>query len=486
MVEIGVCAVLAIAGAAGCAGGPDGRAVPEWVVAGPPSSEDYVFFVGSGSSEEAGAARAEERARLTVVDEIVRYLGARIEVETTATVQASLDSFQEQIRQDLRQQSEARVAGLRVVDRYVQVFESRTTVYVLARYDRNALEQERRRLNSLMEERTAAVEVPEREARDAAEAGKLFTAIASHVEAAVAAADERIDNGEVKMQSNLADALRLARRITITATQRRIEAFVDYGEPPRFSVRVAAQPAGSPVPDARLSFSFPERTAGGRTVIRSRTVSTDADGLAVFTPPPPSSIGRNTVTVSLAARQLLESAEVIEDRSPAALASLRGALGDVRTQIEYRVISRAQTVATGVAVLDRDIAGNPIGSDATTRGLVQRLGDKGFAVEPVSVDQQTLLDQRASDIVEALRGREGVGVERVVVGRAQIEEFQEEDGFLVAVSGSVQAFDLDSGRLLHAVEGFARSRASSSSGAVSAAFSALGADLAERLAVSLP
>jgi hypothetical protein len=470
----------------GCAAAPEPRPVPDWVLDGPESSEDYVFFVGSGTSEGAGAAEAEDRATLTVVDEIVRYLGARIEVETTAQVQAGLDFFEEQIQQELRQESRARVEGLRIVDRFVQESNERTTVYILARYERSALEEERERLNALRRERVASVEVAEEQAREAMEAGNLYASIGLFVEAAVAASDERIDNADVKMQRNLADALQIARRISLNPVHREVEAFVGHGSSPEFALTVSAQPEGAPIPDARVVFSFPERTAGGRTVLRSRTVATDSEGRALFTPPPPASIGSRTVTARLAVREILDPVDAIEQDAEEAVSALRAALRQPRADFEYRVLSRAREVPTGVLILDADIAGNPVGTDDTTRGLVRRLSAEGFSVRRLSVGAEVLLEERAREVLETLREQAPEDLERVILGRARIEEFQEEDGYLVAVSGSVEVFDLESGRLLHAEEGFRRSRAGSSSGALSAAFSALGADLAEGLAVNLP
>ena len=472
--------------AVGCGTVPQQRQVPQWVVEGPETSEEYVFFVGSGTSETGNVVNAEERATLAVVDEIVRYLGARIEVETTAEVQASLDSFQEQVNQQLRQTSEARLSGLRVIDKYVDEGGNRVSVYILVRYDREALEMERRRLNALVQERDESVAVPEREAREAAAEGSLFAAIGHHVEAAVAASDPRIDNGELRMRRNLSDALAAARRIVIDVAAERVEVFVSEDSAQPFVAQVTTQPDGEPVPDARLVFSFPERTGGGRTVIRSRTVSVDADGEASFQPPPPSTVGSSTVTITLATRELLEPLDSIDEIAEEEVAALRTALQDVRASIQYEVLSRAREIPTGIVVLDTDIAGNPVGSDSTATGLVQALSQNGFSVSILPYDPRNLSTGNRQDVVAELNERYGDEVSRVVLGVGRIEEFDESNGFLVTVSGSVTAYELSTGRTLYATEEFQRSRGSSSSGAIAAAFRSLGAKIGEALAANLP
>lgn len=470
----------------GCATAPQAPDAPDWVVNGRESSEDFVYFVASGSSETGNIVDAEERAILAGVDEIVRYLGARVEIESTAEVRASLDTFEQRVDQQLRQQSEARLAGLRVIDKYVDESGSRTIVYMLVRYDRSALEAERDRLQALLEERDDAVTVPEREAGRAVAEGQLVTAIARHIEAAIAASDERVDNGEIKMRRNLADAVTIARGLRIQAERERVEVFVSDDEVPAFAARVSAGPEQTPVPDARVVFSYPERSEGGRTIVRSRTASADAEGLAVFTPPPPTSVGTATVSASLATRELLEPLDAIQDQAAQEIAALRGTLQEVRASIQYVVLSEARDVPTGVIALDTDIAGNPVGTNSTATGIMQELSAAGFTVQPLPFDASRLREEEASLLLREIRNRFGDEVSRVILGVGQIEEFNEENGFLVTVSGSVQAYELSTGRSLHASDAFQRSRGSSSTGAIAAAFRSLGGKLADEVAANLP
>jgi len=362
----------------------------------------------------------------------------------------------------------------------------RTIVYMLVRYDRSALEAERDRLQALLEEREDAVTVPEREAGRAVAEGRLVTAIARHIEAALAAADEQVDNGEIKMRRNLADAVTIARRLRIQAEQERVEVFVSDGDVQAFVARVSSGPEQTPVPDARVVFSYPERSDGGRTIVRSRTASADAEGVAVFTPPPPTSVGTATVSASLATRELLEPLNAIEDQAAREIAALRGTLQELRTSIQYVVLSEAREVPTGVIALDTDIAGNPVGTNSTATGIMQELSAAGFTVQPLPFDARRLREEDASLLLREIRNRFGDEVSRVILGVGQIEEFNEENGFLVTVSGSVQAYELSTGRSLYATDAFQRSRGSSSTGAIAAAFRSLGGKLADEVAANLP
>jgi hypothetical protein len=90
------------------------------------------------------------------------------------------------------------------------------------------------------------------------------------------------------------------------------------------------------------------------------------------------------------------------------------------------------------------------------------------------------------EVLREVQERYGDRVDRVILGVGRIEEFEESNGFLVSVSGNVAAYELQTGRTLYATEEFQRSRGSSSSGAISAAFRNLGAKIGETLAANLP
>ena len=74
----------------------------------------------------------------------------------------------------------------------------------------------------------------------------------------------------------------------------------------------------------------------------------------------------------------------------------------------------------------------------------------------------------------------------MIVGTAGIADFQESDGFLVKVAGSVTALDLDAGTVLYSASGVKNARSRTADRAISTAFSELGRQLAEELASNLP
>jgi hypothetical protein len=452
----------------------------------------------------------------------MEYVEAETENSAVPAVRAEMDRFEEGLAEYLRQggRSEAdgddtepdRVPGLRIIDKHVDDAGARVTVYLLVRYRRESVQAARHRLNALADQADEPVEVPRGQARQAAEQGRIFTAIGLYLDAAIAAhnavgtneggaTDEgagapgaaagESDADQSAVQRNLTRALELAERLTLEVERERVETQVSADAGVSFSARVAFQPADRPVPDARVLFTVPRPAGDAGTVIRSQAVAVDTDGIAAFSPPPPEAIGSSTVTVTLAFDELLAPTErLTEDGSgapaSAELAALRAALEDVRASIRYVVRSRAREIPTGVIALDADIAGNPMEGDNTATGLLQTLNEQGFMVERLPFEAAQLSRANRPSVVDTLSRRFGDRVERVILASGRIEEFNESDGFIVTVTGSAEVHNLDTGRVIYSTEENQRSRGSSSSGAMSAAFRSLGNKLAEDLAENLP
>jgi hypothetical protein len=472
-----------------CAGQRSGEAAspPDWVSDPPEDTSQTVYFTASAGEEsgtDATVPELREEATYTLIDQIVRYLGVRVTADTTATAKASLERFETEVTQQVTQRSEARVTGFRIEDSYVSRGERRTTVYLLASYERSALEQEKRRLEELFVERVAAVEEPLAEARRLEASGDYVAALRSYVEAAAAASASTIDNADVKLRESLENARRILSGIRFTEASGPAELSLRQPVEEPFRARVVYG-NGRPVGGAPVELAYRVMRANGRAAVETRTVTAAEDGWVTFTPPAPTVIGSQPLSMRLDIGDAVETIEQI-DGAENLLDGLRTALADTRARIEYEVVSRARAVPTAVLVLETDAAGNPTGRRDATAGIIESMSQAGFQVRALSLDPAVIRSRSRDGFLELAAEETPESVERVVFGTVSIAEFSEADSVLVKVSGGVRTVDLATGNVLYVAEGLQYSRASGAQTAISAAFHSLGSKLGQELVNNLP
>ena len=486
---------LVVAGVAlavvGCAGTPSPVPVasasaagpPEWVISTPPGDARNEYFVASATDPVGDVAAAEAVAINNLIEQIVRFIGVTVTTETSAEARATLDEFEASVTQTVRQEGAARVSGFRVQDRFVDQRGNSVTTYLLVAYDRQALMAEKARIEALFRERQEAVARPEREARLAEQAGDPFTAIARYVEAAAAASRSDIDNADIRFENNMNAARAVVNRLQLERLNDNLTAVISEPFAEAFLVRVTD--GGRPVAGVALLAGYRELMPNGRVGVRTARVTTGADGIARFAHPVPTIVGTENLTVSLDTGGLLQPLDGVSRAQRPAVDALREALIGRRVTFRYEVISTARTIPTGVVVLDTDTVGNPTTTAVTGPALVSALSQAGFAVSTLPFDPTRLSGAPDRDLLDEWRELFGARVERVIFGVVGIDQFDESDGVIVRVSGTVQAVDLQSGRVLHSISTFQRSRSSSAGTAINAAFRALGTRMGEDFALQL-
>ncbi len=473
----------------GCASGPESSETtepPDWVLGAPPQEAGYTFFVGAGTDDQGRVVAAEESASLSMIDSIVRYLGVEVTSQSTAEARATLDEFEAEVTRQIRQESEARLEGFEVVDRFVDRRGDSVTVYLLGRYDEGALEAERRRLRALFEEQVALVEEPAREARRLLAAGDFFQAAQKFLDAAAAAASSDIRNADVKFTENIRSAREIVSSFEFVKQNDDLTTFVAEPFSDRFAAQLRRSDTGRPVPNARIVASYRERLNNGRMAIRTAALRTDSDGYVSFAPAPPRAVGEWTLTMSLDFTDQLSPLDAVRGEEARFVDDLRDSIASQRSVFTYEVLSRSRSVPTGVLIADTDIAGNILSSNSTAAGVLQFLTDSDYSVRLLPLDSSVLLSDDMPAVVRRLRDEVGGSVDRVILGVVGIEEFEEADGVLVKVSGSVSAVDLNTGEVLYSTSTFQRSRGNSANSAISAAFRSMGLKVGEEMANNLP
>lgn len=523
----------------GCVSQQPSEQMPEWVLQPPPDTEDTVYFNGSATVSDGGIPEATQRATEAIIDDIVRYLGVRIESTTTAEARATLDTYEAQITHQITERSEARVTGMRIVDRHVQERESELSVYLLVAYERSALEAEKQRIRSLFQERVAEVEEPAAQAAELAAQGRTFEAVQRYLDAATAAASADIDNAAVKLREMLRAATQLVSQMEIVprsgpeqlqlnepvsqpfrATVVRsggstggagisgeastgsggggttgsassaggsgssLEAPTSGGDGPTSGAALAGRAAGgAPVPNAVLEVSYRIMRSNGRVGVETRTVRSNGEGAVEFELPRPQMIGAQTLTMALDLSAALEPLSGLDGVPGEQLDALQRAVAQTRARFQYEVVSRAREIPTAVVVLERDAAGNPLGTSRTSGGIVSALSSAGFRVRTASADPAVF---EQYDPLPAIRTGLDGSVERVIYGTVGIDSFNEEDGIVVRVTGSVRAVSLESGAVVFSAEGLQYSRAANAQSALNSAFRSIGEQLGSKLVNGLP
>lgn len=480
-----------------CAGTPKGatakeperKTPPDWVLTPPKETAQHSFFVGSASDPKGDAAKAEEQAVYNLIAEITRYLGVRVTSETTSEAKATLDRFQAQVTQQIKQEGSARVTGLRVVDKFIQKEGERVSVYILAQYERAELEKEKARIAAVFQEQVDAVAIPETKGKRLETQGDLFGAIRSYIEAAVAAATSKVENADIKFERNINNAKRVVSRIGLVSLTKEMSGMIGEPLPSSFKVKIVdgQGPADPPVAGADVQVSYKEARSGGRPAVRTVSLKSGEDGIVEFNHPVPTFVGKESVVMVLDLSAYLTPLENVPRQYRSLVNSLEDLILSRRVDIPYTVVSRARNIPTGVIVLDLDAAGNPTGSSRTLSGVLEALTEEGFKAVSISLDPVTLKGKGDSDIIRAMASQFGDQIERIVFGTVAIDEFIENRGqFQVRVTGTLKAAEVKTGQVLYTKRMLKRSIGSNAEAAIGAAFRNLGIDFGKDLARNLP
>lgn len=474
-----------------CVSAPAAPKAPAWIFETPRPDASYTYFVGTSSDANGDVSTATNDAAANLIASIMQYIGVKVSVNASAEAKASLDSYQASIRQSVTTQSNNRLAGFQVKEKFVEPSSDkkskRVTVYVLAAYATADLNKEKARIAALFQEKEDAVAKPEAEGRALVEAGRHYEAVRKFIEAAVAASGADIDNADIKMERNVNNARTALSRIRFDRPAGdAYKALVGQAFPKPFSLRVVSgEGEGAPgVPGASLQVSY-QRKQGTRLVSKTDSAVTDATGSLAYTPPPPDFVGKAKLTVRLDFQSSLD----LLDRLPPKFAAYRDSLAEEfknkYAEIPYEVSSNARNVPTGVALVDLDEFGNALAGAQAQAGLVDALAREKFVVKSLAVDPAALA---AMDEAAALAAAKAAGLARVAFGAAKIESIRKDGAnFITTAKAQVKVLDVATGQILYSSEKGASGFGADDQAARKAAYRDLGANaVGKDLLASLP
>ncbi len=472
-----------------CAGlpAPARRDPPSWVLQPPPSDDRSEYFVVSSTDPDGNVGAAEEAAALALLTQINQALGVDVAVLTTADARSSLDAFRVDLVQQVTQRGSGRIEGLRVTDRFIVERDGRATVHLLGAYDRRSFVAERAARERFFRQREDLYLGPEAAAVRAASDGRVLDALIAYVQAASAAADAERDGiasaGPVVVRS-LQAAVALGGGLTVEALDGPDR--VQVGERPSQPIRFAVSDgSGRPVVGAPVDLSYRE-TIGGRSVVRSVQLVTDATGIVTHRHPAPAAVGDVMVTARVESSRVATLVTQLPGSVLAQTRALAESLNAARATYSFTVLSRAREFVTAVIVVDTDASGLPMADSRTAEGVIEALSAAGFLLSGADVDPLILIGRSATESAALLQSLVPSRIERAIIGTATIAEWTERDGYIVRVSGSLSAVDLNTGAILASVSGIRNAQSSTSTQAMRAAFLSLGRMLGRDLAATMP
>ena len=488
--SLSLTAALAVLMLSGCASSPGvapaktGEEPPQWVLNPPEGDENYMYFTGSGTSNKGDLSEAEEAGRGALLDEIMRYLGVRITSETTATVRATIDSYQTDVIQQLKSTSSGRVTGLEIAEKWADRRGQAATLYLLARYDKADLLKEKQRLEEIFQEKIEAVSGPEREAEAQEARGRHYQAALSYMEAAAAAFKSEIENADIKFERNINRAKDSIRRIALVKMNDNLKADLGGQFSESFDLKVvdgsSADDRG--VPGVAIQVVYKELRSSGKKVIRSKLIKTDEAGVAGFIHPAPTFVGKGEVSMALYLGEALESLQDVPKKLIEQVDGLEELILKKKVSFSFESVSLAGRISTGVAIFCLDASGNPISLTDTQAGVLERLTRAGFNVKNLPVAVTSIAGRQDSQVIPFLKRNFTGQVERAIYGTARISDHEQEGEYvIIQVTGSFKVVELSTEKILLTVSKSKRAQGTNASAALSAAFKKLGEDVGQTI-----
>ncbi len=477
-----------ILAASGCTATGSSREVPGWVLDPPAADAEFEYFAVSAEDSAGSVPAAQEAAVASLLTEINRVLGVDISVVSDAEIRGSLEDFEAELRQSVSETGAGRVAGFRIVDRYIQERESGVIVHLLASYEKVELEAERNARRALLQERENRILLPEQSGQRAEARGELYSAYVSYMDAALAAWESDLPNAELRTARNLEGARRALDAIRLEPAGAPDIMYLGRSLEDGFSVRVTNSD-GRPVPRAAVIASYREIRPAGARQMEVRALSA-ADGTAVFSgdllPGISGRLGQGFISFSLDTTPAIDNLRRAGLADQNRLRSVEERSAELRLRVSFSVQSLSPEIPTAVLYLQTDIAGFPIEGSGTRDGILQELAASGFIIEELNPREAERLESGQQALIEWFRSEYEGEIPRLVFGRGSIVEVDERDGYIVKVRGEILVYDYREDRIIFRSSGIKNSRGTGSAGAISSAFFNLGRDLAREAINALP
>lgn len=476
-------ALLSCASAPPEAAAAPAKAAPEWTLETPSPDAKYTYFVGYADGESD--ASATDAATASLIAEILRYIGVTISADSTATARSTLDSFQADLVQTVKQSSTSRVAGFQITEKYVTERKGGVAIYILGRYSTVDLNAEKRRIAGIFQEKIDAVAIPEGEGDDLLSEGDAVGAARKYIQAAAAASSSDVENAPIKFERNINKAKNALSRVTLEKLGDRLETTAGALFSTPFKASVKAD--GRPIAAVPVLVGYQAKLANGRLTTKTASLVSGRDGLVVFDHPAPDFVGKATLTMRLDLSSDTEALAGMGDKYAPMVAGLDDEIAAKRVSFSYSVVSAARAVPTAVLIVDADSSG-AVSVSVASSAILEVLSKNGFNVIAAPLGAEVIAGADDAAILATAKKTLDGKTQRLAYGTTRVVSVRDDSGKKVAtVSAEIKVVELSTGRLLYSVLKQAPAVGNTEQEAADAARRTLGRKvIGEDLAANLP
>ena len=457
-----------------CAGGPGvNEKVPEWADTPLEDTDTHKAFRGTGDG--VTAADAEENALADLRKEILKAM----EIEGSEAFNAMFKSIADMVSNP---QISAGVEGVQVIHNEGWKNAGGGVTYIVdITWEKGAFEKQREYLASFGARSGPGYEDLKIRAIDAEADGNFYE---SALIWAAAANVARENGNDSDYRTALDEIVAAMDNLDFEVESYPDKAFV--GLRPELPVLFKVSSQGKAISNAEFLIAYPKNNRDGSPSRAQARIVSDSNGIVRFLPPEVPFAGTQAVTIAPSANPFLEYLGGIGDRYSE---EMTASLETPRAQAEYEAESRIRTVPTGILILETDLAGNPLDTDDTARGLLDDLSSDGFNISIMDLDPAQMLSRSDQALLRDLKAdtRFSSVYQRVIYGTVSLDSFEQKGGtYTVKVSGTLSLSDINRQVTIYKSEITKSSQASSSLQAISAAFRQLGRSFAGELISQAP
>lgn len=458
-----------------CAGKSDYvNRIPEWIETAHNDTDDSFAFRGIGLAKNADQAR--KNAIVEIGDSILQSMNLGDPAHWSEDGQSAIQEFRAKLDEVIRNPEDMNIAGVTVLRKASWIENSFSKYAVDILWDKQAYSRKSEELAIFTNAGSREYLELETRAREAVIDGNPYES--ALIWAAASALAEKSGN-----VSGFQKAHRLIIRV-LRNIEYELLSFPDeefLGIRPSIPVIYRITLDERPIANAEFLITYTQRARNGSQEIATLRIFSDSEGRLQFRPPPMDIIGTQQINVALSANPFISFLENPQDENNR---DFINELERTAAVVEYEIIDRARLIATGVIILEVDLAGNVLNSTSTSQGVIDDLLNDGFDVTEINLDPREIASRNDRELLRDLKAdaRFSETFDRVIHGRIALESFEQDgDSFTVRVGGTLIMSDIQRQAELYRIGISKTSRAGEAQRAISSAFRQLGRSFASEL-----
>jgi hypothetical protein len=410
---------------------------PSWITV-IPEEKRYFYYVGT-STDSPNFDAGKEQALSDALSQVVATIGVRATASASFEERYFAEQFTTTIESELLTRGKAKLQDAEVKEIYFEQWKPRDgtpifRVWLLLKYGKDAITQEQERLATLLRLKSSEVLKYEELAAQNEQANKLIDAVFAHLNASVAAL--KLEDGEVFFDRNITGANELLLKVQMRKYGEDQVGFVGESLPQSLRLKVYFMDGETEIPVANAPIKFSYRVPKTKTTGYKLQVSsavTDSVGMASFTVDKIYEVSdENRVVARLDLSPLLSQLKSAPQSYRGSIESLRDVLGFKKTTFIFKSDTYAREINTGVFFIQLDEDGAPLPKPITAPVIYDVLYEKRFSIRVLNLKPSTIVDKSSNEIWEELDVRAPEGVQRILVGRVMIVEYDTISGFETA------------------------------------------------------